>query len=546
MNTDCRWIFSLLLTSFAAVGSAADVRTFTIDSSKTGAVLPNTSQMLTAWAVPKPLDPKLFSDREWDVRDFAEWVEIMGATGGNAVRDCYRDPKNRSVKDDYDFTKLVDGCRTILAQGMKPYVKLGNVPMKLSSNINNGEFEMNVRPPDDYQEYSRYMEACARSLLDAFGKDELMKWRFAVLTEYENGGWFMDASGNAERTFHAYCLLYETTVNVFSRVISPDLVFGAHAMAVTEGLWDERRFFAFAAVRKLPLKFITASFYDMKPGRFTHGLTLPKTILHLRDAAEKAGLKGLFYGVDEGRILEGVSGGKMSRNLPMRIVGDTYQAAYDARVVRQLFDTGADYFAAWGYMSGPNSWYEGLPTVSFHVAKESAKFKGMRRVAVSAQGGERKDLEIEAVAALDKSGQKMQIMAYSFTNSLHAAGTVKMRFDIKFPETWRGRSVTVTRRLVDDNSNWFDEWRKDRAALGFTDDRFNWSPDDPSVASGVGLADVKDRAHFLNVLAPRYRELARLKSKSRTVVVEDGKTLVFDSTVQVNSAMFIEFRIESK
>ena len=546
MNTDCRGIFSLLLACFAAVGSAADVRTFTIDSSKTGAELPNTSQMLIAWAAPKQLDPKMFSGLEWDVRDFAEWVEIMGATGGNASRDCYRDPKDRAVKNDYDFTKLVDGCKAILAQGMKPYVKLGNVPMKLSSNINNGEFEMNVRPPDDYREYADYMEACAKALLSAFGREELLKWRFAVLTEYENGGWFMDASGNAERTFHAYCLLYETTVNVFSRVISPDLVFGVHAMAVTEGLWDERRFFAFAAVRKLPLKFVTASFYDMKPGQFTHGLTLPKTILHLRDAAEKAGLKGLFYGVDEGRILEGVSGGKMSRNLPMRIVGDTYQAAYDARVVHQLFDTGADYFAAWGYLSGPNTCYEGLPSVSFHVAKESAKFKGMRRLEVYARGGDRDDLEIEAVAALDKSGRKMQIMAYSFTNSLHAAGTVKMRFDVKFPETWRGKNVAVTRRLVDDNSNWFDEWRKDRKALGLTDDRFNWSPDDPSVETGVGITDAKDRAHFRDVLVPRYRELARLKSKSRTVVVEDGKNLVFDSTVQVNSAMFIEFKIESK
>ena len=120
MNTDCRGIFSLLLTSFAAVGSAADVRTFTIDSTKTGAELPNTSQMLIAWAAPKQLDPKMFSGLEWDVRDFAEWVEIMGATGGNASRDCYRDPKNRAVKNDYDFTKLVDGCRTILSQGMKP------------------------------------------------------------------------------------------------------------------------------------------------------------------------------------------------------------------------------------------------------------------------------------------------------------------------------------------------------------------------------------------------------------------------------------------
>ena len=545
-KTELAGVLCLVLAGLAAASAAADVRTFTVDAAQTGAELPNTSQMLIAWAAPKPVDPALLSEPEWDVRDFAEWVEIMGATGGNNVRDCYREPKNRAVKDDYDFVKLVDGCKAILAQGMKPYVKLGNVPMKLSSNITNGDFEMNVRPPDDYEEYARYMEACARALLAAFGKEELLKWRFAVLTEYENGGWFLDASGNAERTFHAYCLLYEKTVAVFSRVVSPDLAFGAHAMAVTEGLWDERRFFAFVAVRKLPLKFVTASFYDMKPGQFTHGLTLPKTILHLREAAEKAGLKNLFYGVDEGRILEGVDGGKGSRNLPMRIVGDTYQAAYDARVVHQLFDTGADYFAAWGYLSGPHTWYQGLPSVSFHVAKEAAKFKGMRRLAVAAKGGARKDLDLEAVAALDKSGRKMQIMAYSFTNSLHAAGTVKMRFDVKFPETWRGKNVTVTRRLVDDNSNWFDEWRKDRKALGLTDDRFNWSPDDPSVETGVGLADVKDRAHFRDVLAPRYRELAQLKPKSRTVVVEDGKNLVFDSTVQVNSAMFIEFKIESK
>ena len=545
-KTELAGVLCLVLAGLAAASAAADVRTFTVDAAQTGAELPNTSQMLIAWAAPKPVDPALLSEPEWDVRDFAEWVEIMGATGGNNVRDCYREPKNRAVKDDYDFTKLVEGCKAILAQGMKPYVKLGNVPMKLSSNITNGDFEMNVRPPDDYEEYARYMEACARALLAAFGKEELLKWRFAVLTEYENGGWFLDASGNAERTFHAYCLLYEKTVAVFSRVVSPDLAFGAHAMAVTEGLWDERRFFAFVAVRKLPLKFVTASFYDMKPGQFTHGLTLPKTILHLREAAEKAGLKNLFYGVDEGRILEGVDGGKGSRNLPMRIVGDTYQAAYDARVVHQLFDTGADYFAAWGYLSGPHTWYQGLPSVSFHVAKEAAKFKGMRRLAVAAKGGARKDLELEAVAALDKSGRKMQIMAYSFTNSLHAAGTVKMRFDVKFPETWRGKNVTVTRRLVDDNSNWFDEWRKDRKALGLTDDRFNWSPDDPSVETGVGLADVKDRAHFRDVLAPRYRELAQLKPKSRTVAVEEGKNLVFDSAIQINSAMFLEFVLASE
>ncbi len=329
-----------LITSKAVAGNVLpEVRTFTIDAKAKGAVLPNPSQMLTSWELPGKVDPQVLSGLEWDVRDFAEWVEIMAATGGNASRDCFRDPKDRSVRDDYDFTKLVDGCKSILAQGLKPYVKRGNVPEKLSSNINQGDFSMNVRPPDDYAEYGRYMEACAKALLDAFGREELLKWRFAVLTEYENGGWFLDASGDAERTFQAYCLLYEKTVEVFSRVISPDVTFGAHAMAVTEGNWDERRFFTFVSVRHLPLKFVTASYYDSRPWKYTRGLTLPKTILHLREAAEKAGLKNLFYGVDEGRII-GAESGKSTSALMMRVVGDTYQAAYDARVVRQIFGSG--------------------------------------------------------------------------------------------------------------------------------------------------------------------------------------------------------------
>ena len=538
-----------LCLAFACVGhadAAAQVRTFSVDSAQTGALLPNPSQMISAWAPPKRIDPEKLANLEWDVRDFTQWVEVMGATGGNADRDCFRNPNDRSVKDDYDFTKLVDGCRSIIAQRMKPYLKLGNVPMKLSSNIGNGEFMMNIRPPDDYEEYARYMEACAKALVSAFGKDELKTWRYAVLTEYENGGWFLDATGNAERTFHAYCLLYETTVEVFSRVISPDLTFGAHAMAVTEGSWDERRFFSFVAVRKLPLKFVTASFYDDRPGKFTHGFDLPKTFAHLRDGAEKAGLKNLFYGVDEGRLLYGAKGGSQSQNLATRIVGDTFQAGYDARIVRQLFDSGADYFAAWGYMSGPNNLYEGIPSVSFHVAKEAAKFKGMRRLQVAANGGVLPGIECEAVAAIDESAKRMQVMAYSFTNTLHATGTLRMRFDVKLPEAWRGKSVTVRRRLVDDSVNWFPMWRKDRAALGIGDNLFNWSPDDPAVMSGVGLADPKHRAHFQNVLLPRYREMARLKPKSRTFIAEEGKNFVHDCMAQVNSAVFLEFVLASE
>ena len=56
-------------------------------------------------------------------------------------------------------------------------------------------------------------------------------------------------------------------------------------MAVIEGLWDERKFIRYAAEHKLPIKFVTASFYDEYPGKFTTGHPLPRNIARLREAA---------------------------------------------------------------------------------------------------------------------------------------------------------------------------------------------------------------------------------------------------------------------
>ena len=374
MNRVC-CLFSILAVAIAH----GDAVTVSVDGTHPGRALPNVQQMLTLWHLEKGAYAHTARNAEWDVTEFAEYVEIMGATGGNPARDCFRNPADRSTLDDYDFSRLVSGCRNIVRLGLKPYLKLGNVPGKFTADYNGGAFSMNIRPPVDFSAYGRYMTACAKALLEAFGRDELLKWRFAVLTEYENADWFKVASGDAEETFRAYCRLYETTVAAFTRTISPDITIGVHAMAVTEGLWDERRFIRYAAERKLPLKFVTASFYDYRPGQFTRGMNLPRTIAHLRDAAVSAGLTNLFYGVDEGRILSSAKGAdKGGAQLPLRIVGDTFQAAYDARIAKQIFDSGAEYFASWGYLSGPDTFFEGLPSVSFHVARESARFKGMK------------------------------------------------------------------------------------------------------------------------------------------------------------------------
>ena len=210
----------IMLLAAAAQGRAEAVL-LAVDATAPGRVLPNVSKMLALW----DLDGETFRDvaryREHDVLEFAEYVEIFGATGGNDMRDCLKNPRDRTVLDDYDFSRLVAGCRNIVHLGLKPYLKLGNVPNKFTTHNNPGEFGMNIRPPADYAVYGRYMEACANALLDAFGREELLKWRFAVLTEFGNEGWFKDASGDKEKSFRAYCRLYETTLDAFRKVISP-------------------------------------------------------------------------------------------------------------------------------------------------------------------------------------------------------------------------------------------------------------------------------------------------------------------------------------
>ena len=535
-----------VLLASAALASAvlAADPAFTIDATHPGRTLPNVQQTLVVWHLDRNSFGRTKRNHEHDVLEFAEYVEVMGATGGHPQRDCLRNPADRSVLDDYDFSRLVNGCRGIVSMGLKPYLKLGNVPQKFSTDNNPGSFHMNIRPPDDYAAYGRYMTACAKALLDAFGREELLKWRFAVLTEFENGGWFKDASGDAEKTFHAYCRLYETTVDAFTRTISPDLTFGVHAMAVIEGLWDERKFIRYAAERKLPLKFVTASFYDECPGKFTTGYPLPRNIARLREAAEAAGLTNLFYAVDEGRLLYGKTRKKKGDHLTLRIVGDTYQAAYDARIVKQLFDSGAEYFAAWGYLSGPNTHFDGLPSVSFHVARESARFKGMRRLPVSKAGCAAPGVEADTVAALSPDGSTMRIMAYAFTNDLFATGTTRIGISVVPPPAWKGRKGRVTRCVVDNDANWFDEWRAERKRLDIGDERFSWSPDDPSPASSPGLSSAKDRVFFRKEIEPRLRPCAQLKHTTAPLLTAADGSISLSGELPANAVLFVELKVD--
>ena len=530
-------------------GGAVNDYSFKIDASQLGEALPNVVSNVNIWNM---RDGNQFTDlkinEEYNIGDFVEYVQLMQCTGGNASRDLFKDPHNFDVLDDYDFSSLVENCRGIVELGAKPHLKLGSVPLKYSSQAQMGEaFGTNIYPPDDYNVYYNYIAAMAQALVDEFGAQEVLEWRFGVMTEYENADWFMAVDKTPESSFTAYCKLYDYTVAALQDVIGKNVFVGAHSMTVTEGLWDEKLFIQHCASgtnyktgeKGSRICFLSASFYDYSPGEYTSGKTLTETIEFLQKSAKDAGLEGLIFGIDEGRLLCGNTSGANDNQLLTRTVGYTYQAAYDARLYKQLFDCSGDYFSAWSYLSG--GLFDGNPTVSWHVAKNIAGFAGAKRVNTEkTRNGIVYNAQVDCVSAYDEESGTLRIMAYNFKNRVDYKKSADLSFEINAPQ-FNGKTVEITAYTVDDNCNYFDEWIKDRETCGIGDDCFNWSPDDPQIESYTTLENEAARNIYFTELREKYAECSRLEPVVTTVSVENS-VITLDTQLAPNGVVFYEIK----
>lgn len=519
---------------------------FTVDTSEVGEVLVNPASNVNIWSIQGNPFVGAKINEENNIFEFVEYVQFMQCTGGNADRDLFVDPYDKTVLDDYDFTTLIENCRGVLQLGAKPMLKLGSVPLKYSAKASSDEyFGTNIYPPDDYDVYYNYIAAIAQALVDEFGRDEVLTWRFGVMTEYENSDWFMANSGKPEDAAVEYCKLYDYTVQALIDVIGDDVFVGAHSMTVTEGHWDERIFINHCASgtnyktgkKGSRICYLSASFYDNAPGEETSGMNFEKTMKHLKKAADKAGLENLIFGVDEGRLLVGNSSGANDNQLLSRTVGFTYQAAYDARMYRTMFNNDINYFSSWYYLS--NGLLEGNPTVSYHVAQNAAKFDGARLVST------KKTLrallpciEADAVSAYNEDTQTVHIMAYNYKNDVDYERCANLDFKVKVPQ-FDCDKVKVTAYVIDDNCNYFDEWQEDRVKYGITDDCFDWSPDDPIIDNPTTLKADWAREIYFNELKEKYKECSRLEPVTQEVEIENGKVNL-EITLDPNAVVFYE------
>ena len=518
---------------------------FTVDASQCGSVLSNPASNVNIWSIDGNPFVNQKNNEEYDVFDFVNYVQFMQCTGGNADRDLFIDPLDRTVLDDYDFTVLIDNCRGVLELGAKPMLKLGNVPLKYSAKSNtDAEFSTNIYPPDDYNVYYNYIAAICQALVDEFGRDEVLTWRFGVMTEYENASWFMANSGDPDESAVEFCKLYDYTVAALVDVIG-DVFVGAHSMTVTEGLWDEAYFIRHCAEgtnyktgeKGTRICYLSASFYDSTPGDFTDGKTLAKTIDYLRKTAEKYGLNDLIYGIDEGRILYGNARGAIDDQLLTRTCGFTYQAAYDARMYRTMFVNDINYFSSWAYLS--NGLLDGNPTVSYYIAKNAAEFEGARLAKTEKTGrGWVPKAEVEAVSAYDEGTQTLRIMAYNFKNKVDYKAPADLDFTVNAPQ-FDGKTVNITAYVIDDDCNWFDEWQQDRITYGIGDECFSWSPDDPEVDNPTTLSDPEARELYFTQLKPKYYECSKLVPVTQTVTAENG-IINLSITLDPHAVVFYE------
>ena len=523
---------------------------FNVDMSRLGYELPNVVNNVNIWSIEGDpfVDAKV--DGEYDIFEFVEYVQFMQCSGGTEARDLFVDPTDRSVLDDYDFSRLINNCRGVVNLGAKPFLKLGNVPLKYSKNATTEDgFGLNPYPPDDYDVYYNYIYALADALVQEFGVDEVSTWRFGVMTEYENWDWFHTKGDDPTESAKAYCKLYDYTVAALQDAICEEVFVGAHSMTVTEGLWDEAEFIKHCAngtnyktgKKGSRICYLSASFYDRDPKHFTKGYDLVGTIDYLRTTAESVGLNDLIYGIDEGRILEGLSEGSVGSELLTRTVGYTYQAAYDARLITQMFENKIQYFSAWSYLS--NGLFNGNPTVSYHVARLASRFSGGKLVATeNVKKGVMPGTDVNVVASYNEETETLRIMSYNFKNSLNYKKDVDITININAPQ-FDGKRVVVTQYIIGDDCNYFDEWVEDRKEYGITDDCFAWSPDDPEIDNPTTLSDEKAREIYFTELYEKYSECSRLEPTEKEYTVKNS-ALTLNINLQAHEVVVYEITVK--
>jgi len=473
---------------------------------------------------------------------FVRRVQLMAATGGSVRRDLFKDPEDRSTLTDYDFSRLIKACESILAQGLKPMVKTGWVPLKLSSQPKiSKDFRTNVRPPDDYDAYYAYIKAMAEALKKRFGAEEVGSWTWGVGVEYDNRHWFEAEDGRPETTRRAFFRLYDYSVAALEDALGPENVtIGAHGMAPGGwGFWDMGDLIEHCAKGEnlkrgghgTRLDFLAVSYYTRTPG--FNADAFAKAIDRMHNKARQLGLHRLPIGVDEGRVLNGWDG----KVIYPREVQHAIQAAGDARLFHLMVDHDVDYFSTWCLTT--EGLRGGLPVASANLRKLTFRMAGSALVD-SRRTGQPADAanEVGSLAGYDPATKTLRVLVYNFNRKQDAGGGEDVSLAVTHARPVQADGLTLRCWLLDeDHGNWWKAWQEDVAARKMTPKAFKhstWTLNLPRE-----LVDPADVAFWKSRVAD-YAKTARLSPTNERLRPDSQGRISWHVRLKANAVVLYE------
>lgn len=160
------------------------------------------------------------------------------------------DQQGRPVYNFSYIDQIYDG---LLENGVRPFVELSFMPLKLASKRITHRFwyKQNIAPPRTWSRWEDLIFRFTKHLVDRHGIEEVVKWYFEVWNEPNIDFW----SGNPKES--TYYKLYDRAAIAIKRV-SPYLRVGGPATA--QAAWVDR-FIKHCVEKDVPIDFVSTHIY---------------------------------------------------------------------------------------------------------------------------------------------------------------------------------------------------------------------------------------------------------------------------------------------
>ncbi|MCP4312842.1 MAG: hypothetical protein GY790_16385 [Bacteroidetes bacterium] len=488
---------------------------------------------------------------------FLERVELQIATGGeiagypgcsDKTRDQFVDPYH--PEKGYDFSPLVRACENIVRLGIKPLIKVGSVPVFFTKeHAISKPFYINVRPPDDFDQYYDYVKSMAEEMEKTFGLEEITSWQWGFIAEYNNSSMFITADSVHENSKNELNKLYDYTVAGLEAVMGSGNVMmqihpcpkcGPAKIFPSEALIEHCATGTNYYTGKIgtPMHSVVTSYYsrwNTTPDDFGESNE------RLQKVAESVGLNDLVYGIgEEGTIFDGEG-----VQLLGGISGHPFETSLSAAKFKHALDHNLSSITRWSWSS--NRMFGIIDMPLNNLAKLSHKMAGDQKMDVVRSGAAKHaDNQLESVVSLNSEGDKIRVLIYNHNKDWLSEVDDEYRIILdNIPG--KDRKVKVSQWRVDeDHSNFWNTWWEEQGKdveLGPMEGEYGMaghisiSPFDSFAVEA--FENEEDREFFMENLE-RYKELNKLmdplKSKAR---IKDN-VLTLEGMVKHHGLVFYE------